>query len=75
VVQPDADEKGISRAAEERSMQLHPTQLQVAPQPQFEAPGTTAPVVTPNAQPQPQPQPAPAPAPAAPAAPVVTPRR
>lgn len=74
VVQPDADERGMARAAEERSLQLHPTQLQVAPQPQFEAPGSTAPVVTPNAPaagaPQPQPAPAPAPPP-----PVVTPKR
>ena len=48
VVQPEVDDKMTNRAPEERTFPLHPKQLQVAPQPQFDSPGGTAPVVGPG---------------------------
>jgi len=48
VVQPDVDDKAPNRAPEEHTFPLHPKQLQIAPQPQFDQPGGSAPVVPPS---------------------------
>jgi hypothetical protein len=62
VVRPDTDDKSPNRVPEERSVQLHPKGLQVAPDtlPDATGAGTNAPIVAPPGQG------APAPAPTAP---------
>ena len=56
VIRPESDEKQPNRAPEERSVQLNPKGLQVAPQALPDATGTsTAPIVAPPGQPAPAP--------------------
>lgn len=50
VVRPDSDDKTPNRAPEERSVQLHPKGLQVAPQALPDATGGSAPIVAPPSQ-------------------------
>jgi hypothetical protein len=52
VVRPESDDKTPNRAPEERSIQLHPKGLQVAPEalPNATGPGTGAPIVAPPGQ-------------------------
>ena len=47
VVAPDPEDKNPAKVAEERSVQLHPKGLQVAPESQPEATAPTAPIVAP----------------------------
>lgn len=56
VIRPESDDKQPNRAPEERSVQLNPKSLQVAPQALPEATGTsTAPIVAPPGQATPAP--------------------
>jgi hypothetical protein len=55
VVRPDADDKAPNRLPEERSVQLHPKGLQVAPQALPDATTPNAPMVAPPGQSAPAP--------------------
>jgi hypothetical protein len=57
VVRPDSDDKAPNRAPEERSVQLHPKGLQVAPEALPDATGGNAPIVAPPTQGPPAPAP------------------
>lgn len=47
VIAPDPEDKNPNKQAEERSIQLHPKGLQVAPQPALDTTAPTAPIVAP----------------------------
>lgn len=73
-IAPDDDDKNPNRGPSERSIQLHPTGLTVAPRDTDMSTGTTpsAPVVAPSSSPKSTPPPAPAPSQGG-GAPIVTP--